>query len=119
MNKHVSEVEYSNIDKEIQSDGEEVVFRECVPDAEGTAPHTASSQMVTTEVLQDIIEGWIRAVQLASEKCSAHIDNLQRDSRAREGVQERRTQEIRIAMRARDEHTLHAVRSTVQTSSRL
>ena len=89
----MSEVEDSNIDKEIQSDGEEVVFRECVPDVEGTALHTASPQMVTTEVLQAIIEGWktkfqhlsegIRTVQLASEKCSAHRYSPEGQPRAR------------------------------------
>ena len=72
--------------------------------AEETTPSTASSQMVTTEVLQDIIEGWktkfqhlsegISAVQLESEKFSAHIDNLQRDSHAHKGAQERRIQEM-------------------------
>ena len=76
-------------------------------DVEGSTSstkHTASPQMVTTEDLQDVIEGWktkfqhlsevIRAIRLASEKCSAHIDNLQKDSRAREGAQERRIQDI-------------------------
>ena len=54
--------------------------------------------------LQDIIDGWktkfhqlsegIRAIQMASEKFNAHMDNLQRDSRAREGAQERRIQDM-------------------------
>ena len=97
----------SHVDREGQSDGEEVVFREGVPNVESSTSsttHTASPQMVTKDDLQDVIDGWktkfqhlsegIRAIQLASEKCSAHMDNLQRDSRAREGAQERRIQDM-------------------------
>ena len=97
----------SHVDREGQSEGEEVVFREGVPNVENSTTsttHTASPQMVTTDHLQDVIDGWktkfqhlsegIRAIQLASEKCSAHMDNLQRDSRAREGAQERRIQDM-------------------------
>ena len=85
----------SHMDREGQSDGEEVVFREGVLNVESSTSsttHTTSPQMVTTEDLQDVIEGWktkfqhlsegICAIQLASEKCSAHMDNLQRDNRA-------------------------------------
>ena len=101
----------SHMDREGQSDGEEVVFRESVPDVEGSTSstkHTASPQMVTTEDLQDVIEGWktkfqhlsegICAIQLASEKCSAHIDNLQKDSRTHEEAQERRIQDIQVCL---------------------
>ena len=90
-----------------ESDGEEVIFREGAAAVENstasTAP-TASPQMVTKSDLQDVIEGWktkfhqlsegIRAIQMASEKCNTHMDNLQRDSRACEGAQERRIQDM-------------------------
>ena len=82
-----------------------------MPDVEGSTSsrkHTASPQMVTAEDLQDVIEGWktkfqhlsesICAIRLASEKCSAHIDNLQKDSRAREEAQERRIQDIQVGL---------------------
>ena len=60
--------------------------------------------MVTKSDLQGIIDGWktkfhqlsegIRAIQMASEKFNAHMDNLQRDSRSHEGAQERRIQDM-------------------------
>ena len=97
----------SQLDREGQSDGEEVVFREGVPNVESSTSsttHNASPQMVTTDDLQDVIEGWktkfqhlsegIRAIQLASEKCNANMDNLLRDSRAREGAQEHRIHDM-------------------------
>ena len=105
------ELHDSHLDREGQSDGEEVVFRESVPDVEGSTSstkHTASPQMVTTEDLQDVIEGWktkfqhlsegICTIRLASEKCSAHIDNLQKDSRAHEEAQERCIQDIQVGL---------------------
>ena len=89
------------------SSSEEVVFKESatgVDSSTASPAHTASPQMVTTADLQDIIDGWktkfhqlsegIRAIQLASEKFNAHMENLQRDSRAREGAQERRIQDM-------------------------
>ena len=92
----------------MESDGEEVVFKECVPDAEETAPRTASPQMVTTEMLQDIVDGWktkfqhlsegIRAAQVAAEKCSENIEDLHRDSRKREEAPERHIQEMQIGL---------------------
>ena len=60
----------SHMDREGQSDGEEVVFRESVPDVEGSTSstkHTASPQMVTAEDLQDVIEGWKTKFQHLSE----------------------------------------------------
>ena len=97
----------SHVDGGSQSEGEEVVFRECATGVESSTAspaHTASPQMVTKSDLQDIIDGWkikfhqlsegIRAIQMASEKFNAHMDNLQRDSRTREGAQERRIQDM-------------------------
>ena len=91
-----------------ESDGDEIAFKECMLGAEETAPRTASPQMVTTEVLQDIVDNWktkfqhfsegIRAAQVAAEKCSAHIEDLHRDSHAREEAQERRIQEMQICL---------------------
>ena len=88
------------MDGESQSDGEEVVFREGATGVENStaspAP-TASPQMVTKSDLQGVIDGWktkfhqlsegIRAIQMASEKLNAHMDNLQRDSCVRKGAQ--------------------------------
>ena len=65
---------------------------------------TESPQMVTKSELDDIIEGWklkfsqlsegVRAIQKAScvaeEKFHAHMDELHRESCARDGAQERR-----------------------------
>ena len=97
----------SHVDSHVDSEGEEVIFREGAAAVENstasTAP-TASPQMVTKSDLEDVIEGWkikfhqlsegIRAIQMASEKFNTHMDNLQRDSRAREGAQERRIQDM-------------------------
>ena len=92
----------SQLDREGQSDGEEVVFRECVPNVESStsSTHNTSPQMVTADDLQEVTEGWktkfqhlskgIRAIQLASDKCNANMDNILRDSRACEVAQERR-----------------------------
>ena len=97
----MSEREESHDSHVDQSESEEVVFRECatgVDSSTASPAHTASPQMVTTADLQDIIDGWktkfhqlsegIRAIQLASEKFNAHMENLQRDNRACEGAQE-------------------------------
>ena len=97
----------SHVDGGSQSEGEEVVFRECatgVQSSTASPAHTASPQMVTKSDLQDIIDGWkikfhqlseeIHAIQMASEKFNAHMDNLQRDSRAREEAQDRRIQDM-------------------------
>ena len=60
--------------------------------------------MVTKSDLEEVIEGWkikfhqlsegVRAIQMASEKFHTHMDNLQRDSCARDGAQERRIQQM-------------------------
>ena len=96
----------SQADREGDSDGGEVVFREDAPSVENsTLPtHNASPQLVTADDLQEIIEGWqekfqhlsecIRDIQLASDKSNANIDNILRDSRARQGDQERRIHEM-------------------------
>ena len=81
-------------DREGESDGEEeVVFRDDAPNVEISTPptHNASPQMVTADDLQEVIEGWktkfqhlsegIRAIQLASDKFNANIDNILRDRR--------------------------------------
>ena len=128
----------SHVDGGSQSEGEEVVFRECATGVESSTAspaHTASPQMVTKSDLQDIIDGWktkfhqlsegIRAIQMASEKFNAHMDNLQRDSHAafrtckKASRASSRDATPQFAKRARDEHALHAVGSAVQTSSRL
>ena len=66
--------------------------------------HNASPQTVTSNDLDVVIEGWerkfqhlsesIRDIQLASDKFNANMDSIVRDSRAREGAQERRIQEM-------------------------
>ena len=98
----------SHVDRE--SDGEEVIFREGVAGVENstacTAP-TTSPLMVTKSDLQEVIEGWktkfhqlsegIRSIQMASEQFNTHMDNLQRDSRAREGP---KNGEFRICKKA-------------------
>ena len=89
-------------DREGESDGEEVVFREDTPRVEISTPPTHS--MVSANDLDVVIEGWerkfqhlsecIREIQLASEKANTNINNIMRDGRAREGAQERRIQEM-------------------------
>ena len=92
----------SHVDEE--SDGGEVIFREgAVGNSTASTAPIASPQMVTKGDLQEVIEGWktkfhqlsvgIRAIQMASE-FNTHMDNLHRDSRAREGAQERRIQDM-------------------------
>ena len=75
---------------------EEVVFREDTPRLESPTPPS----MVTANDLDIIIEGWERKfehlsqclheIQLASEKANSTMNNIVRDDRAREGIQERR-----------------------------
>ena len=82
--------------------GEEVIFREgaaAVENATASTAPTASPQMVTKSDLEEVIEGWkikfhqlsegVRAIQMASEKVHTQMDNLQRDSCARDWAQER------------------------------
>ena len=92
----------SQADREGESDGEEVVFREDTPRVESSTPPTHN--MVTANDLDVVIEGWerkfqhlsesIREIQLASEKANTNMNNIVRDGRAREGAQERRIQEM-------------------------
>ena len=96
----------SQLDREVESDGEEVVFRESMPNVETSTPstHNVSRQMVTADDLQEVIESWktkfqhlsegIRAIQLVSDKCNANMDNILRDSRVHEGAQERRIHDM-------------------------
>ena len=81
----------SHVDSHVDSEGEEVIFREGAAAVENstasTAP-TASPQMVTKSDLEEVIEGWkikyhqlsegIRAIQMASEKFNTNMDNARR-----------------------------------------
>ena len=92
----------SPADREGESDGEEVVFREDAPRVENSTPPTHN--MVSANDLDVVIEGWerkfqhlsesIRDIQLASEKVNSNMSNIVRDGRAREEAQERRIQEM-------------------------
>ena len=79
----------SQADREGESDGEEVVFREDIPRVENFTPptHNESPQTVTANDLDVVIEGWERKFQHLSES----IRDIQL---AREGAQERRIQEM-------------------------
>ena len=59
----------SQADRQGDSDGEEVVFREDAPSVENSTPptHNASPQMVTADDLQEVIEGWQSKFQHLSE----------------------------------------------------
>ena len=80
------------------SESEEVIFKEVVDEA------AAPPEIVTKSDLQEVIEGWkikfqkltegVRAIQVATEEVQTHIDNLQRDSCARDGAQERRIKQM-------------------------
>ena len=84
----------SQADREGESDGEEVVFREDTLRVENSTPPTHN--MVTANDLDVVIEGWerkfqhhsesIREIQLASEKANTNMNNIVRDGRAREGA---------------------------------
>ena len=64
--------------------------------------------MVTANDLDIIIEGWerkfehlsqcMREIQLASEKANSNMNNIVRDGRAREGIQERRIEEMHVGL---------------------
>ena len=86
-------------DEETHEESEEIVFKEDAPAV------TASPQMVTKGELDEIVEGWkvkfhqlsegMRAIQkascAASENFHTCMDELQKDSCARDGAQERAT----------------------------
>ena len=96
------EIFHDSHDREGESDGEEVIFREDTPRLENSTPPTHN--MVSANDLDVVIEGWerkflhlsesIREIQLASEKVNSNMNNIVRDGRAREEVQERRIQEM-------------------------
>ena len=83
---------------------EEVVFREDTPRMESPTPPS----IVTANDLDIIIEGWDRKfehlsqcmqeIQLASEKANSNMNNIVRDGRAREGIQERRIEEMHMGL---------------------
>ena len=83
---------------------EEVVFREDTPRMESPTPPS----LVTANDLDIIIEGWERKfehlsqcmqeIQLAAEKANSNMNNIVRDGRAREGIQERRIEEMHVGL---------------------
>ena len=85
---------------ERDTEEEEVIFRENNPSVEDSAP----PNMITANDLDVVIEGWerkfehlsqcIREIQLASEKANTNMNNIVRDGRARESMQERRIEEM-------------------------
>ena len=91
----------SHVDRDGESDGEEVVFREDAPRVENSTP---THNMVSANDIDVVIEGWerkfqhlsesIRDIQLASEKVNSNMNNIVRDGCAREEAQERRIQEM-------------------------
>ena len=97
----MSEVETFH-DSQAERDGEdeEVIFREDNPRVENSAP----PNMITANDLDIVIEGWerkfehlsqcMREIQLASEKANTNMNNIVRDGRAREGLQECRIEEM-------------------------
>ena len=107
-------------DRECESDGEEVVFREDTPRVEISTPPTHS--MVSANDLDVVIEGWerkfqhlsecIQKIQLASEKANTNMSNIMRDGRAREGAQERRIQEMHEGLTQFLEHRCDPVHLT-------
>ena len=66
--------------------------------------NSAPPSTITTNDLDIVIEGWerkfehlsqcMREIQLASEKANTTMNNIVRDGRAREGIQERRIEEM-------------------------
>ena len=97
----MSEVEtFHDSQAERNTEEEEVIFRENNPRVEYSAP----PNMITANDLDVVIEGWerkfehlsqcMREIQLASEKANTNMNNIVRDGRAREGIQERRIEEM-------------------------
>ena len=94
----MSEREKSHVSHE--EEDQEIDFKDSV---ENSTPST-SPQMVTQDDLQEVINGWkvkfhqlsegIRAIQTVSEQFGDQMEQLHRDSRARDGAQERRIQEM-------------------------
>ena len=83
-----------------ETEEEEVIFKENNPSVEISTPRN----MISANDLDVVIEGWerkfehlsqcLREIQLASEKASATMNNIVRDNRARESIQERRIEEM-------------------------
>ena len=81
-----------------------MIFRENNPCVEDSAP----PNMITANDLDVVIEGWerkfehlsqcMREIQLASEKANTNMSNIVRDGRAREGIQERRIEEMHVGL---------------------
>ena len=97
----MSEVEmFHDSQAERDTEEEEVIFRANNPRVEDSAP----PNMITANDLDVVIEGWerkfedlsqcMREIQLASEKANTNMNNIVRDGRAREGMQERRIEEM-------------------------
>ena len=97
----MSEVEtFHDSQPERETEEEEVIFRENNPRVEISTP----PNMISANDLDVVIEGWerkfehlsqcLREIQLASEKANTTMSNIVRDSRAREGIQERRIEEM-------------------------
>ena len=90
---------------ERDSEEEEVIFREDNP--RGESP-TRPSIVVTANDLDIIIEGWERKfehlsqcmqeIQLASEKANSNTNKIVRDGITREGIQERRIEEMHVGL---------------------
>ena len=101
----MSEVEtFHDPQAERDTEEEEVIFRENNPRVEDSAP----PNMITANDLDVVIEGWerkfehlsqcMREIQLASEKANTNMSNIVRDGRAREGIQERRIEEMHMGL---------------------
>ena len=83
---------------------EEVVFREDTPRMESPTPPS----IVTANDLDIIIEGWerkfehlsqcLQEIQLASEKANSNMNNIVRDGREREGIQECCIEEMHVGL---------------------
>ena len=81
-----------------------MIFREDNPRVENSTPPS----MITATDLDIVIEGWerkfehlsqcMREIQLASEKANTNMNNIVRDGRARESIQERRIEEMHVGL---------------------
>ena len=96
----MSDVEtFHDSQAERETEEEEVIFRDN-PRVEISTP----PNMISANDLDVVIEGWeckfehlsqcLREIQLDSEKANTTMSNIVRDSRAREGIQERRIEEM-------------------------
>ena len=102
----MSEVEtFHDSQAERDSEEEQVIFREDNPRRESPTPPSIA---VTANDLDIIIEGWERKfehlsqcmqeIQLASEKANSNMNKIVRDGIAREGIQERRIEEMHVGL---------------------